>query len=140
MLPKAVMSSTAAAVDFAQPVNQLDAFHFRHHEIGDRQVKAGRSMFLDRRFAVMRGFDLIAVLAQQVEEQLAHRPVVVDDQNARRFVVGCGIIVSLSDRLHLRKDFMPLRRQRNGKSSKSAALAFHPDLPAVILDNAVTDG
>ncbi len=77
----------SVAVDLAQALNQFDAFHFRHHEIGDRQVKRRGSMLLDRRFAVVRDVDRISFLAQQVDEQLAHRSIVVDDQDARRFGV-----------------------------------------------------
>ena len=42
-------------------------------------------MFLDCAFAIVSYIDDIAIFAQQVEEQLAHCPIVVDNENA------CGV-------------------------------------------------
>ena len=76
-----------ATVDLAQALNQFDASHLRHHEVGDRQIEPRRSIFIERGLAVISHVGFVAVLAQKIDQELTHPAIVVDDQNAPGFEI-----------------------------------------------------
>ena len=53
----------SAALDVAETLNQFNASHLRHHEVGDRQVETCGSGLIERRFAVISHVRFVPFLA-----------------------------------------------------------------------------
>ncbi len=70
-----------ALVLAAQQAQELEPLHVRQAEIEDDQVRLARRE-LERRLAVRRLEDLVALRAQPHPQQLADRRLVIDDQDA----------------------------------------------------------
>ena len=62
----------------------VDAAHVRHLDVGDQQVDRLALEQVDRGAAVLGEQHLVALAAQHDRQQLPHRPLVVDDEDARR--------------------------------------------------------
>ena len=75
-------------VDLLGGAQHLDAAHVGHLDVGDQQVDRLALEEVDRGAAVLGEQHLVALAPQHDRQQLAHRPLVVDDEDARRAAIG----------------------------------------------------
>ena len=66
----------------AELLDELDAVHARHLEIGHDDVRRERLVLAERLERVGRRLDLEALIAQQLGERRARVDLVIDDQNS----------------------------------------------------------
>ena len=83
----------------------LDAAHVGHLDVGDQQIEAAALELLDRRAAVLGQRHVVAFAAQHDGQQLAHRSLVVHDEQSRLarrrcVLVGCSVFGVLSSGSH----------------------------------------
>jgi len=74
----------------AEALAHLEAAEARHHDVEQNQVGLPGCDLLQRLFAVGRGAQLVATIAQVGLQQLHPLGVVVGDKDARRPVLGGG--------------------------------------------------
>ena len=87
-VPKPVMMTVSTlALSSAMLLEQLEAAHAGHLQIADDEVVAAPLELAQRRVAVLDGADDIAFHGQKIGEDLADDLFVIDDQDARRFLV-----------------------------------------------------
>ena len=75
-------------VDLLGGAQHLDAAQIRHLDVGDQQVDRLALERVDRGAAVLGQQHLVALAAEHDRQQLAHRSLIVDDENARRAPLG----------------------------------------------------
>ena len=69
----------------------LDAAQVGHLDVGDQQIDRLALEQLDRRAAVLGEQHFVALAPQHDRQQLPHRPLIVDDEDARRTAIGRGL-------------------------------------------------
>ena len=107
-------------------LDQLEAAHVGHLQIGDDQVVAARCSSSQRRDAVLDGVDDVALHAEEVGEDLADHLLVVDDQDAGRL----GSAHGLRRGCLRRRDLQPRLSGRVGEQGVAFARAQEfPILP-----------
>ena len=99
-VPKPVMMTVRTMLSLGDLLEQLEAAHAGHLEIGDHQVVAAARSSLQRLVAVLDGVDDVALHGEEVGEDLADHLLVVDDQDARD--VGVEDVLDRLRRVRLR--------------------------------------
>ena len=115
-----------------------DAIKPRHAQVADHQIVIASGDARETFLAVERGFDPVAFLAQDVDDQLCNRRLVFDHEN----VTGgnhAGLVRNLQQRrcavFRRNRD----HRQVNNESRAHAWKAFDRHFPAVLLHDSVND-
>jgi hypothetical protein len=67
--------------------DRLVAIHVRHEDIGDHEVDAPLTQYLERSTPVARHDDVIAGKLEKLPGRVAHQMVIVDDENRSHRVV-----------------------------------------------------
>jgi hypothetical protein len=75
-------------VDLLRGAQHVDAAQVGHFDVGDQQVDRLALEHRDRRAPVLGEQHFVALAAQHDRQQLAHRSLVVDHQDARRPAIG----------------------------------------------------
>jgi hypothetical protein len=78
-------------IDFLGGAQDLDTTEIRHLDVRNQQVDGFAFDEVDCRAPVFREHHFVAFAPQHDGQQLAHRPLVVDDENARRAAIGRGL-------------------------------------------------
>ncbi len=70
-------------IDALGGAQHFDAAHVGHLDVGDQEVEPAALELVDRLAAVFGKRDVVALAPQHDRQQLAHRPLVVDDEQSR---------------------------------------------------------
>ena len=79
----------------------LDAAHVGHLDVGDQQVHRLALEQVDGRAAVFGEQHFVAFAPQHDRQQLPHRSLIVDDEDARRALIGGDRLGGLDGGAHV---------------------------------------